>query len=228
MPRQDIAIDITYGEMETTDNLPGKAIYPFTLLDTPAGLDAEHYAYGEVLVPEGFERRFTDRTGLRIRIPYTPLYKELRLRLRIDGNRDDAFLSNRTDGGVWFTVALASYEGPLPVFLSAYRKVNAAGCYNLLLHEGYLALYSGEETDATIRPSLAQNEWLLLKASAGNLYQHPTTGVGLIDFLHGNFENTGLAARLQQEFESDMMVIHNAYMNSLTGELLLEVTEKNG
>lgn len=228
MPRQDIAIDINYGELQTTDNLPGKAIYPFMLLETPAGLDGEHYAYGEILVPEGFERHYTDQTGLHIRIPYTPLYKELRLRLRIDGNRNDAFLSNRTDGGVWFTVALASYEGPLPVFLSAYRKVNAAGCYNLLLHEGYLALYSGEETDATIRPALAQNERLLLKASAGNLYQHPMTGVGLIDFLHGNFENTGLAARLQQEFESDKMVIHNAYMDSLTGELLLEITEKNG
>ena len=62
----------------------------------------------------------------------------------------------------------------------------------------------------------------LLKAFPGNLYQHPTTGVGLIDFLHGNFENNNLAARLQAEFKGDNMVIINAYMDSATGELLLE------
>ncbi len=78
------------------------------------------------------------------------------------------------------------------------------------------------------QPALRQNEVFLLKASAGNIYQHPTTGVGLIDFLHGNFENTGLAAKLQSEFENDKMIINNAYMDSATGEMLLDVIEKNG
>lgn len=226
--RQDIAIDITHGELITSDNLQGKAIYPFTLLAESAGPDNEHYAYGEILVPQDFERTYTHAQGLRTRIPYTPLYKELRLRLRCDGDHDDLFIRNRVDGGHWFTVALASYEGPLPVLLCAYRKVSARGCYNLLLQDGYLALYSGDETDVLLREALAQNERLLLKASAGNLYQHPTTGVGLIDFLHGNFENSGLAARLQQQFTDDGMVIHNAYMDSQNGELLLEVSERDG
>ncbi len=89
-------------------------------------------------------------------------------------------------------------------------------------------MYSGEDTDFVFQPALRQNEVFLLKASAGNLYQHPTTGVGLIDFLHGNFENTGLAAKLQSEFENDKMIINNAYMDSATGEMLLDVIEKNG
>ena len=42
---------------------------------------------------------------------------------------------------------------------------------------------------------------------SGNLYQHPTTGVGLIDFLHSNMENNGLAAKLQAEFGADKVVI---------------------
>ena len=50
--------------------------------------------------------------------------------------------------------------------------------------------------------------------------------MGLIDFLHGNFENNNLAARLQAEFKGDNMVIINAYMDSATGELLLETEEK--
>jgi hypothetical protein len=106
--------------------------------------------------------------------------------------------------------------------------VNGNGNFNMLLRRGYLALYSGEETDFVFRPALRQNEVFLLKASAGNLYQHPTTGVGLIDFLHGNFENTGLAAKLQSEFAGDKMIINNAYMDSATGEILLDVTEKDG
>lgn len=228
MARQDIAIDVNYGELETTDNIAGKALYPFTLLESPAELDNEHYAYGEILVPEGFERRYAAHAGFHTLIPYTPVYKELRVRLRCEGGRDEAFIRNPLDGSIWHLVALESYEGPLAVLLSAYRKVNAAGRYHLLPCAGYLALYSGAETDARIRPALAQNERLLLKASAGNLYQHPTTGVALIDFLHGNFENTGLAERLQKEFTDDGMIIHNASMNSLTGELMLEVTEKDG
>lgn len=223
--RQDIAIDCTYGELLTTDNLPGKAIYPFTLIPE---LDNEQYAYGEILVPGDFERQDPDATGLRIRIPYTPEYKELRVRLRCDHLGDEHYIRNRVDGGLWHTVALASLEGPLPVLLCAYRKVSPCGCYHLLPRDGYLALYSGEDTDLVMRESLGQNERLLLKASAGNLYQHPTTGVGLLDFLHGNFENSGLAGRLQQEFTADGMVIHNAYMDSQSGELLLEVSERNG
>ena len=61
---------------------------------------------------------------------------------------------------------------------------------------------------------------------ADNLYQHPTTGVGLIDFLHSNMENNGLAAKLQAEFGADKVVIKNAYIDSATGELLLETEEK--
>ena len=80
--------------------------------------------------------------------------------------------------------------------------------------------------DVYKRQAKYQNEVFLLKAFPGNLYQHPTTGVGLIDFLHGNFENNNLAARLQSEFKGDNMVIINAYMDSVTGELLLETEEK--
>lgn len=69
--------------------------------------------------------------------------------------------------------------------------MNDEGIYNLLLEEDCLVIYSGEETDFGIGASKVQNETFLLKAAAGNLYQHPTTGVGLIDFLHSNMENNG-------------------------------------
>ena len=91
-----------------------------------------------------------------------------------------------------------------------------------------MELFSGHETDLIIKASMNQNESFLLKASAGSLYQHPTTGVGLLDYLHANFENTGLAQKLQSEFINDKMIIDNAYMDSTTGELHLNVREKDG
>ena len=111
---------------------------------------------------------------------------------------------------------------PLP---SLYA-LNEDGLYNLLIREDCLVVYSGEETDFGIGASKMQNGTFLLKAVAGNLYQHPTTGVGLIDFLHSNMENNGLAAKLQAEFGADKVVIKNAYIDSATGELLLETEEK--
>ena len=117
-------------------------------------------------------------------------------------------------------------EGRADITLSMFFGINENGIYNLPLRDGYLALYSGGETDFEIAAAKAQNEAFLLKAAAGNLYQYPTTGVGLIDFLHSNLENNGLAAKLQAEFTSDRMIVKNAYMDSETGELLLETEEK--
>ena len=66
----------------------------------------------------------------------------------------------------------------------------------------------------------------MLNAALGKLDRHTTNGVGLIDFLHFNMENNGLAAKLQSGFENDRMIIRKAYMDSATGELLLETEEK--
>jgi hypothetical protein len=112
------------------------------------------------------------------------------------------------------------------VTLPSLYALNEDGLYNLLIREDCLVVYSGEETDFGIGASKMQNGTFLLKAVAGNLYQHPTTGVGLIDFLHSNMENNGLAAKLQAEFGADKVVIKNAYIDSATGELLLETEEK--
>ena len=230
MARQDIHIDATYGEVTTTDNLTGKVIYDFVLLGRIEGVDNDNYVYGEITVPPEFEARYSDQSGIHVSIPYTPSYKQLHIRFRVDNpGGDTEYLISAADNGIWFAVHAENPDGKLsPVRLSEIGRLNERGNYNLLLRHGYLAIYSGDDTDFLFQPALRQNEIFLLKAFAGNLYQHPTTGVGLIDFLHGNFENTGLAAKLQSEFEQDKMIINNAYMDSSTGELLLDVIEKNG
>jgi hypothetical protein len=230
MARQDIQADPVYGDLETTDKLAGKAVHDFLLLENPAGEDSENYCYGEISVPSGFESKFDAGDSIYVQIPYIPVFKELRIRFSIEtGNGSTEYLLNRTDNRIWFPVFLAGETGGiLPVCLSGFHELNENGIFCLLPQNGYLLLFSGDETDLEIRPALAQNEVFLLKAMAGNLYQHPATGVGLVEFLHGNFENSKLAQKLQQEFEDDNMIINSAYMDSITGELLLDVKEKNG
>ena len=226
MARQDIQIDTAYGELETTDNIVGKTLYDFVLPDEMKGLDNDTYCYGEVILPKGSEKRVKDGFQAHVYVPYRAVYKRLMIRFRVGVDEEPPeYVVNPTTNRHWYEVVLP--DGG-EIRLAEFRRLNSEDYYNLVLSDGVLMLYSGHETDLLIKASLAQNETFLLKASAGNLYQHPLTGVGLIDYLHGNFENTGLAAKLQSEFEADNMVIVNAYMDSATGELLLEVKEKNG
>ena len=224
MAREDILVDSTYGELVTADNPAGRVIYDFVLLEEVAGMDNEHYAYGEISLAQEAERRYDEGSSVHVRIPYTAVYLPLRVRFHIaTPGGGEHYMVNPANNTPWFDV---QRTGGVVIRLSEYAEVNADSLFRLVRRGGTLERYSGTDTDVRIGAALRQNEVFLLKASPGSLYQHPTTGVGLIDFLHGNFETTGLAARLQREFENDRMIINNAYMDSETGELLLDVTEK--
>ena len=224
MAREDILVDSTYGELVTADNPAGRVIYDFVLLEEVAGMDNEHYAYGEISLAQEAERRYDEGSSVHVRIPYTAVYLPLRVRFHIaTPGGGEHYMVKPANNTPWFDV---QRTGGVVIRLSEYAEVNADSLFRLVRRGGTLELYSGTDTDVRIGAALRQNEVFLLKASPGSLYQHPTTGVGLIDFLHGNFETTGLAARLQREFENDRMIINNAYMDSETGELLLDVTEK--
>ena len=224
MARQDIDMDASCGEVKLADNLTDKRVYPFAYLGEVQGMDTERYSYGEIRVPGNFGRRYSDREGIHVHIPYIPQYRELKIRFVLEkGDGNESYLRNSSDNSIWFTVLSPGQEA---VYLPAFRLVNEANNFNLILHEGKLLLYSANETDFMIRPSLEQTKVFLLKAAAGNLYQYPTTGVGLVRYLHGNFENSNLPGKLRQEFEADGMTIRNAFMECETGELLLDVEEK--
>ncbi len=224
MARQDIQIDTEYGELDTTSNLAGQSCYDFALLSDVSGVDTDNYCYGEVIIPMNYQSRVTSGFEARVYIAYAPIDKVLRVRFRVDfGNDQVEYVLNPTNNSQWYEVTLPDGGA---ISLATYIDLSENEYYNLLIVGGTLHLYSGADTDLSIAAALSQNQSSLLKASAGTLYQYPTTGVGLIDYLHGNFENTGLAAKLQAEFEADNMTIINAYMDSATGELLLEVEEK--
>ncbi len=227
MGRQDIVVDARYGEMETTDHLTTKTFHDFRFLDRQEGMDNDTYRYAEITVPYGFERKYRDTSGIHACIPYTPEYKRLMVRFPMQsGSGGTEYMINRRTNKVWFPVYRNRDGKNTEIYLPELVSLNEEGYFNLLLEDGFLCIYSGAETDLRIGTAKSQNEIFLLKAASGNLYQHPSSGVGLIDFLHSNLENNGLAARLQSEFDADGMIVRNAYMDSATGELLLDVVEK--
>ena len=230
MARQDIFVDAIHGEVNVVDNLTNKVIYSFTFIDRIDNADNDTYCYAEIIVPPDFEKKYQKENGIRFYTPYKPFFKQLKIRFRFDhGNGHIEYMINNTNIQIWFPVIRIDEQGEKQeVKYSELYTINEKGNFNLILDNGSLILYSADETDFQFKAALKQNEIFLLKAFPSNLYQFPTTGVGLIDFLHGNFENTGLATRLKQEFENDRMVINDAYMNSATGELYLDVTEKDG
>lgn len=222
-------MDAPLGEMNTTDNLAGKYFCPFNLLGPQTDSDNDHALYAEVELTASLASRIWEGVQIHVRIPYLADSRMLMVCLRTDGGVGESeYLLNPESNRKWYMVVWEEHGDYAQVAMSEIRRWNMDGNFALVMHGGVLVLYSGSDTDMMLRPALKQNETFLLKAAAGNLYQHPTTGVGLIDFLHGNFENSNLAAKLQSEFEGDGMIIHNAYMNSETGELLLDVTERNG
>lgn len=226
MARQDIHIDAIHGEVYTTDNLTNKNILPFTLFERIEGLDNDRYCYGEISAPVNFVNMLQNE--VRFKAEYKPYYKELFIRFAMNNSNGSVeYMINRTDNKIWFRVYRTSEDEQIqPIRYTELFQINETGHFNLILKDGGLCVYSGNETDFQIKAALKQNEIFLLKAFPGNLYQFPSTGVGLIDFLHGNFENTGLAAKLKAEFDNDQMTINDAYMDTATGELLLSVTEK--
>lgn len=220
-------MDAEYGEVETSGHVAGKSFHSFRLFEAVEGADNDTFRYGEVVVPEDFTVAHNGNKGIHVGIPYTPDTRRLMVRLVMESpSGGTGYLKNAVTGKPWYPVMTESENGTEDIALAAFFFLNEKGVYNLLPRDGYLAVYSGEETDFGIGPAKAQNETFLLKASAGNLYQHPTTGVGLIDYLHSALENNGLADKLQAEFSADKVIIRNAYMDSATGELLLETVEK--
>lgn len=178
-------------------------------------MEEDYFVYCEVLIPPR-------TTEIVCEIAYAPIDKALRVRLRREAEED--LILNPTNNSEWYDLLLPDNN---VIHYCNLRTINEQEQYCLIVDGGTLRLYSGAQSDVAVTAALSQNQAFLLKASAGTLYNHPLTGVGLIDFLNGNFENTGLAQKLQKEFEGDRMVIINAYMDSETGDLLLEVKEKS-
>ena len=80
--------------------------------------------------------------------------------------------------------------------------------------------------DLSLCESLEQNESYLLKSYAGNLYQYPTTGIALQEYLNGNINDSSLGIKIKEEFNRDKMFVEEVNIDSETGEIAIKAREE--
>ena len=212
MARVDVGVDVTCGELILNSNIAKQKLIQFVWLERKD----ESYCYGEFVIPIEQLNDIQDGFEIYSYIPYKAV--NLPLKIRIKTKETD-------DNEVWHEVVLPDNER---INICNYLSISSDFLFNLVRVSDSFHLYSASKTDIQIVESLHQNQAFLLKTSHGQNFQHPQAGVGLVDFLHSNFEKNGLAQKLQVEFEADKMVVDDAYINSETGELLLNVREMGG
>lgn len=222
--RKDIIINFETGDLEFKDNNKDSPKLLLKPVEPKGAEDTENFCYGEVEIRHDFYK-FPERKIL-LNIPYNAYYKRLMVRFRLESSSDlPEYIINRTNNSIWFEVVGCNRE---QVILSEYILIDPSFTYHLVPESGVVRIYSGSETDIVIKESLHANKAFLLMAFKGNLYQHLLTGVGLPEFLNGNTETSDLAIVIQKEFANDGVVVNEAWFDTETNKLYLNIEERDG
>jgi len=141
------------------------------------------------------------------------------------GDNHERVVVNPVDGGEWFEVHTKLYGLDETVLKASELLKVSMDDYivQLDMDEGVAYLWSGIHSDCVNVNANIQNRNLLLRCVPSNNYRYPTSGVGLIRYLHSNLSRTGLADKLQSEFEADLVKVNYAAFDSDTGDLELDL-----
>lgn len=219
--RKDIQININTGDI-VIESQNSVTIRSFNWVDNPSGFS--RYIYGEITVPWHIPESQIKSNGLYIVIPYTSIYKEFYIRVkRLYADQSYSFIVNPVDGTEWFLVRAGLYGREMTnVYASQLLSISEDRFY-VKLNEGFIDLYSGDESDVNIVSANRQNANLLLKCLPTNNYRYPLTGVGLIRWTNSNINHTQLSATLQKEFEADGVYVKNASYDMESKDLHLDL-----
>lgn len=223
--RKDIEIHINTGDLHLINTNKGIRCV-FQWINHPEGM--QRYIYGEVVVPETLSLDAIMKDGITFIVPYTPIYKEIQLRIK-KGNESGGFsyIQNSADGSNWFVVQSSIFgQAPRNIFASELKVISPECIFHCQFSEGKLLLYSAKSTDFNIVDASWQNSNLMLACVPTNNYRYPITGVGLIKWVKGNMIRAGLGERLRQEFFDDGTPVIDANYNFNTHQLNLQL-DKN-
>ena len=225
--RKDIEIHINTGDITLTSK-NRVILRDFNWLDsTPIGME-QRYLYGEVTLPAYVLEDNIFAQGIYIEIPYTPIYKEIKLRIKREYTKEHIqYLRNPKDGSDWFLVQCSLYgNNAVNIFASQLIEVSEDRFYISFSGE-IILLYSGYEHDMTVIKANTQNKNLLLKCVPGNNYRYPLTGVGLVRWTNSNINVTKLAQVLKEEFAADGTPVINAKYDFDSKQLYLMLDTSN-
>lgn len=224
--RKDIEIHINTGDIALTSQ-DNHVARDFCWIDAPADKESR-YIYGEISIAAQINEDRILREGIYLTIPYTPVNKEIRLRIkRVYSSANVQYIRNPVDGSDWFVVSTYLY-GQSKVNLCASELIRVSeDVFYLRFDDGELLLYSGGEVDLNIVGANTQNRNLLLKCVPGNNLRYPLTGVGLVRWINGNATISELANILKSQFAEDGTPVRNARYDFDSGSLYMDIDTSN-
>lgn len=188
--------------------------------------EGDIYLLGEITIPHTFDVKKLQTEGVRIEIPYTPIYKPFKVRVirTFDANTSMAVI-NPVNGSEWFEVHTKLWNQQNMQLCASQLIVVSQDTYLVQLDNtsGVAYIWSANNTDAVNVAANIQNRNLLLQCIPSNSYRYPTSGVGLVRFLHANLSQTTLANILQDEFKADKVTVKGAAFDSYTGDIELDL-----
>lgn len=224
--RKDIEIHINTGDI-TLNSTNSVTLRNFKWIECPENME-QRYAYGEVSLSANILEDTIFQNGIFVEIPYTPIYKEIKLRIKRQYNDDDfTCLRNPKDGSEWFVVMSALYGASLRNIFASELMAVSENLFHLIFEDDHIRLYSGHTSDVAIIKANWQNRNLLLKCVPGNCYRYPLTGVGLIRWTNSNISVSNLAQSLKEQFAEDGTPVVAAKYDFDTRQLYLNLDTSN-
>lgn len=216
--RKDIQINTQTGDILFNDQ-NSLNTFPFEWIS-----EGDLNLMGQLTLSANYDTNKLATMGVRVSIPYTPIYKPIKLRIVRDfGEDNQRAIINPLNNTEWFDLYTKLYgRDIIKIYASQLLMISYEG-YLIQVKDGIAYLWSHSNFDVKSINANFQNRNLLLKCVPSNCYRYPTSGVGLVRYLHSNLNRSGLADRLQSEFEADKVTVNNAAFNSYTGDLELDL-----
>ena len=175
--------------------------------------------YAQITLPKDIDSKKLQETGVLVTIPYTPVYKFMRIRFV----KSNTHIYNPSTGKEWFDVYAKIYNCTEKQLYASELVIIHRHTYCVSINNNQVYIWSSLSSDFTNSPANIQNRNLLLQCVPSNTYRYPTSGVGLIKYINANLGQSDLAERLQSEFAAEKVRVVNAAFNSTTGHLDLDL-----
>ena len=143
--------------------------------------DEELFLTAQITVPLNFDIKQLYTTGVMIKIPYTPIYKPIKIRFGRDfGGGNIRIVINPTDNSEWFEVHTRLFGLQDKILYASQLIMVSQDYYLIQINKGVAYLWSNAISDMVNINANIQNRNLLLQCVPSNNYRYPTSGVGLI------------------------------------------------
>ena len=219
--RRDIQINTQTGDIVLKDQNSLDA-YTFEWLE-----ETDTHIRGQIIIPSSFDVRKIYTNGVCVGISYNPVYKPVQFRvLRKYDDSTMREIPNQFNNSEWYDVKAHLYGAneSKQMYASEFALVSLDKfIVQLIENTSDVCIWSATQMDFNNINANIQNRNLLLKCVPSNNYRYPTSGVGMVRYLHGNIAQTNLASRLRSEFLEDDVVVNSASFDSYTGDLDLEL-----